>query len=227
MNSSTDHSWTAVTTAAALLGLALTLTYSAPANSRDQGARPPSSSHPAATQSEIYRGGTLSSPRRAKPSPRTAHQYSTGIVETIRLSGDPAASRILGLVESNLPPGWEHTFVLHDALVTAGALTDMARVTSFASSVDLDGQPRLALEGEALRLQQIADNVARRWLASKYPMLGTNAIESILGEPSHEVLPLLGPYNLLSDEDAVRVLGIPVKQTSPTKRARHATPDVP
>ena len=68
----------------------------------------------------------------------------------------------------------------------------MSRVTSFASSVNRDREPRLALQGESLRLQQIADNVARRWLATKYPMLDTHVIESILHEPSHEVLPLLG-----------------------------------
>lgn len=87
----------------------------------------------------------------------------------------------------------------------------MARVTSFASSVNRDREPRLALQGESLRLQQIADNVARRWLATKYPMLGTHVIESILHEPSHEVLPLLGAYNLLPDEEALQILGIPVQ----------------
>jgi len=115
------------------------------------------------------------------------------------------------LIETNLPPGWEDTFVLHDALVTAGALTDLARVTSFASSENLEANPRQALRGEALRFQNIADDVARRWFSSKYPMLGTNVVEQILREPSREMLPLLGLYNRIPDDDAIRLLDIPVR----------------
>ena len=218
MNPKKDPSWSALTIAAGLLGVALFRPSSLTANGPTQTTGHPSPSHPSASTPEHNPEEHMPLRRRWERTPRTAHQYSTGIVETIRLSGDPASARILGLVESNLPPGWEHTFVLHDALVTAGALTDMARVTSFASSVNRDQEPRLALEGEALRLQQIADNVARRWLASKYPMLSAHVIESILHEPSHEVLPLLGQYNLLPDDEAVRALRIPVAQPNPRVR---------
>lgn len=211
MNPQKDHSWSALAIAAGLLGLTLLRPSAATAHGPRQATGHPSPSHPSASTPEHNPTERMPILRRGEPTPRTAHQYSTGIVETIRRSSDPAAVRILGLVESNLPPGWEQTFVLHDALVTAGALTDMARVTSFASSVNRDREPRLALQGESLRLQQIADNVARRWLATKYPMLGTHVIESILHEPSHEVLPLLGAYNLLPDEEALQILGIPVQ----------------
>ena len=149
-------------------------------------------------------------------SPLGGRGYSTGIVETIRVTGDPSGTRLLGLIETNLPPGWEDTFVLHDALVTAGALTDLARVISFASSENLEASPRQALRGEALRFQNIADDVARRWLSSKYPMLGTNVVEQILREPSREMLPLLGLYNRIPDDDAVRLLDIPFRRAGKT-----------
>lgn len=138
-----------------------------------------------------------------------ARAYTTGIVEAIRITSDPAASRILGWVESSLPAGWEDTFVLHDALVVSGALTDMARVISFASSEGLEERPREALKGEALRMQGIADDVARRWLSAKYPLLGTNAIEHILRESNREMLPLLGTYNLVGEEESIRLLAVP------------------
>lgn len=138
-----------------------------------------------------------------------ARAYTTGIVETIRITSDPAASRVLGWVESSLPPGWQDTFVLHDALVVSGALTDMARVISFASSEGLEERPREALKGEALRMQGIADDVARRWLSAKYPLMGTNAIEHILRESNREVLPLLGPYNIVGEEESIRLLAVP------------------
>ncbi len=165
-----------------------------------------------------HAGSTFTTPRaiHGRPirmrGPLGGGGYSTGIVETIRVTGDPSGTRLLGLIETNLPSGWEDTFVLHDALVTAGALTDLARVISFASSENLEANPRQALRGEALRFQNIADDVARRWFSSKYPMLGTNVVEQILREPSREMLPLLGLYNRIPDDDAVRLLGIPVRR---------------
>jgi hypothetical protein len=165
-----------------------------------------------------HAGSASATPRAVHLRPTTmqgplgGRAYSTGIVETIRVTGDPSGTRLLGLIETNLPPGWEDTFVLHDALVTAGALTDLARVISFASSENLEATPRRALRGEALRFQNIADDVARRWFSSKYPMLGTNVVEQILREPSREMLPLLGLYNRIPDDDAVRLLDIPVRR---------------
>lgn len=150
-----------------------------------------------------------------------SHAYTTGLVEVIRTTSDASAARILGLIETNLAPGWEETFVLHDALAVAGALTDLARMISFASSENLEHRPRAALRGEALRVQGIADGVARRWLAGKHPMLGANAIEQILQEPSREVLPLLGHYNLMDEGEAISVLGVPVVGHGAARRPGH------
>jgi len=46
----------------------------------------------------------------------------------------------------------------------------------------------------------------------EYPMLGANVVEQILREPSRGILPLLGPYNLIPGDDALPLLGIPVRR---------------
>ena len=121
-----------------------------------------------------------------------------------------AGDSIEAAIEAVLPPGWENTFVLHDVMVASGALTDMARLLFFASGEGLEARPRDALRDEALRIQAIADDIPRRWLASKYPMLGPEGIERLLAEPNREVLPLLGEYNVLAVDDLIRILRVPV-----------------
>ena len=145
---------------------------------------------------------------------RPVTDYSRTIVKAVHESGDASAGRLLAWIDANLPPGWEDTFLLHDALVASGALTDMARVLSFASSRGLEARPRGALEGEALRIQGMADAIVRRWLSSKHPLLGDSMIERVLSEPSREVMPVLGEYNLVPAEELVRILGVSAKSAS-------------
>ena len=156
-----------------------------------------------------------SRPARSFALPRShadhrVHDHSLAIIEAVHESEDPAPQRLLAWMDAVLPPGWENTFVLHDVMVASGALTDMARLLSFASREGLAARPRDALRDEALRIHAIADDIARRWLASKHPMLGPEVTERLLAEPNREVLPLLGEYNVLAVDDLVRILRVPV-----------------
>jgi|GEM_PF-6497904 len=124
--------------------------------------------------------------------------------------GQGTSGRIQQLVASTLPPGWEKTFVLHDALVVSASLTECARLVSFASSEGLAHQPRKALSGEALVFHRKLEGFALRWMLARHPGLGEPAIREILAADNHHVLPMLGPYNLLKGPEWIEALGIPV-----------------
>ena len=216
MSTRMDASWAALASALCLLGFARARSLPSPMVEpvAAAGRHPPSAPWaPLAANPAPVRGAWRPMPRGVGTGNPTL-QLTTDIMEAIRSSHDPAASNLLTSIESSVPPGWEHTFMLHDALLVAGALTEMARMTSFASSSGLESQPRAALSGEALRIQGIADGIARRWLASKYPLLGHDMTEKILREPNRDVVPLLGEYNLVDLAEAVRILGVPVRDAT-------------
>lgn len=179
--------------------------------------------HDAATQTAPHPTATPTMPRAdAIPSrqrhPSRARESSDNAIRAIRKSGDPAGLRLLELLESSLPPGWEHTFVLHDALVVSGALTDLARLFSVSGLSEHPSRHRRALAGEALRAQEMADDFARRWLARKHPLLAASAIEEILRLPNHEILPAFDDFNLVEIDDVLRLLGTPVQDADAPAR---------
>ena len=150
--------------------------------------------------------------------PSRVKEATDNAIRAIRKSGDPAGLRLLELLESSLPPGWEHTFVLHDALVVSGALTDFARLFSVSGLSEHASRHRRALAGEALRAQGIADDFARRWLATKHPLLGAAVLEEILRIPNHEILPAFDDFNLVEMDDVLRLLGSPVQDADAPAR---------
>ena len=147
---------------------------------------------------------------RAAPPP-SATDHTRRLITEIGNSGDPSTARIQQLVANTLPPGWEKTFVLHDALVVSGALTDLARLFSVSGLSEHPSRHRRALAGEALRAQEMADDFARRWLAWKHPLLAAAVIEEILRLPNHEILPAFDDFNLVEMDDVLRLLGTPVQ----------------
>lgn len=159
-------------------------------------------------------GGNLrpGSPRAVPSSdgPRLVAEYTEQLNGVIDGSGDPVAGRTRQLIAESLPPGWEKTFVLHDAMVVSAALTDIARLTSFASSRGLAAEPRKALAGESLEFQSLVEDFSMRWLAAKHPGLGDGALREIVAANNQRVLPLIGAYNLLGDAVSLEALGIPV-----------------
>jgi hypothetical protein len=141
---------------------------------------------------------------------RLVAEYTEQLSGVIEASGDPVTDRTRQLIAESLPPGWENTFVLHDAMVVSAALTDIARLTSFASSRGLAEEPRKALSGESLEFQSLVEDFSMRWLGAKYPGLGEGALREIVLANNQKVLPLIGAYNLLRDSAPVEALGIPV-----------------
>jgi hypothetical protein len=152
----------------------------------------------------------LMSLRFERVEPPSVPDHAQRLITEIRNSGDPATARIQQLVTNTLPPGWEKTFVLHDALVVSGSLMECARLASFASSEGLADQPRKALSGEALAFHQQLEGFALRWMLAKHPGLGEPAIREILAADNNRVLPLLGPFNLLKGPEWIEALGIPM-----------------
>lgn len=152
----------------------------------------------------------LMSLRSERVGPPSVTDHSQRLITEIRNSADPATARIQQLVTNTLPPGWEKTFVLHDALVVSASLTECARLVSFASSEGLAQAPRKALSGEALAFHQKLERFALRWMLAKHPGLGEPAIREILSANNHHVLSMLGPYGLLEGPGLVGTLGIPV-----------------
>jgi len=159
-------------------------------------------------------------PIRPKPTdPSPSRDYLNHIIATLRDQHDPATRGILEAIEHDQPGGWAETFILHDALVASGALTDLARIFSFASSSGLERQPRKTLSGDALHVVNLADAMVRKWLVSKYPLLGDTALERIMQVPNIQALPLLGQYNLITEEEAIQRLGITVRPQEKHKKA--------
>lgn len=152
----------------------------------------------------------LMSLRFERAGPPSVTDHTQRLNTEIGNSGDPSTARIHQLVTNTLPPGWEKTFVLHDALVVSASLTECARLASFASSEGLAHQPRKALSGEALAFHQKLEGFALRWMLAKHPGLGEPAIREILAADNNCVLPLLGPYNLRKGPEWIEALGIPV-----------------
>lgn len=157
----------------------------------------------------------LMSLRFERAGPLSVTDHTQRLITEIRNSGDPATARIHQLVTNTLPPGWEKTFVLHDALVVSASLTECARLVSFASSEGLAHAPRKALSGEALEFHQKLEGFALRWMLAKHPGLGEPAIREILAANNQHVLPMLGPYNLLEGPGLVETLGIPMAPPQP------------
>ena len=208
-----DSSWGAVVLAFGFLGFAALN-------------RTPPKTHPASEalrasdpEETLKRAATpVHEPQQPTPStPSQAFEFSKAAMEAIHTSGDPEGERLLEWIESNMPPGWEYTFILHDLLVVSGSLTDISRLLSFSGDSDAPSGSRRALSGEALRVQSLADEFARRWLAAKYPMLGNRAIESALLVPNHELLPSLDQFNLVAIEEVLRLLKIPVQTLNPSR----------
>jgi hypothetical protein len=147
--------------------------------------------------------------------PPSVTDHTQRLITEIGNSVDPATARIQQLISKTLPPGWENTFVLHDALVVSASLTECARLVSFASSSDLAHAPRKALSGEALEFHQKLEGFALRWMLAKHPGLGEPAIREIVSANNHHLLPMLGPYNLLKGPGLVETLGIPMVPPQP------------
>jgi hypothetical protein len=210
MKTTSDPSWWALAAATLLLSVSL----ARPKTNSSVG----SAGAPGGAGDPIEAADDAVSPWQPAPpvaSPQThaglrVQEHSQAIIDAVHESQAPAPQRLLAWMHAALPPGWENTFVLHDVMVASGALTDMARLLSFASADGLEARPRDALRDEALRIQAIADDIARRWLAWKHPMLGDDGIEHLLAEPNREVLPLLGEYNMLAVDDLIRILRVPV-----------------
>lgn len=152
----------------------------------------------------------LMSLRFERAGPPSATDHNRRLITEIGDSGDPSTARIQQLVTKTLPPGWERTFVLHDALVVSASLTDCARLVSFASSMELADQPRKALSGEALVFYRKLEGFALRWMLARHPGLGEAGIREVMAANNHHVLPMLGPYNLLEGPGLVETLGIPM-----------------
>jgi len=215
MKARIDPSWWALALALGFLGFAASrpspATHPPSAQSspalRRQDAPSHATPHPTATPAKPRADASPSRHRN----PSRAQEASNNAIRAIRKSGDPAGLRLLELLASSLPPGWEHTFVLHDALVVSGALTDLARLFAVSGLSEHPSRHRRALAGEALRAQEMADDFARRWLARKHPLLSASVIEEILRLPNHEVLPAFDDFNLVEMDDVLRLLGAPVQ----------------
>lgn len=137
-----------------------------------------------------------------RPAATQVREHSTELLTAARKSEDPATRRIAQRVEESLPPGWEDSFVLHDGLLAAAALQEMARMLTHADLLGGPADARAALIGPDAEFQTFADRFALLWLERKYPLLSEEVLRSILPENALSVIPTLGPYNLFDDTEA-------------------------